>query len=109
VLVELTPVALPDDPLDVAAAVVDRAADGAPVEPLLDTEPELAVPDDDPEAAAVVDEAVVVVVLAGVVEETAVVATPVGRVTAPFCVTVPGVAVVCAAAGNATATESNIA
>jgi hypothetical protein len=106
---ELTPVALPDDPLDVAAgAVVDRAADWAPLDPLPDTAPVLAVPDEDPFAASDVDDAVAVE-LAGFVAEAAVVVAPVARLTTPFCVTVPGVAAVCAAAGNATATESNIA
>ena len=96
--------ALPDDPLDVAAGAVGRA----PFDALPGTKPGLTVPEDDPVAAAEVDDAVVVE-LAGVVEETAVVVAPVPRLTTPFCMTVPGVAEVCAAAGSATATESNIA
>jgi hypothetical protein len=101
VLTELVPVALPDDPLDVAAAVVDCAADAAPAEPVL------TVPDDDPEAAAVADEAVVVVVLVeATVPVVGLLAAAAPRLTTPFCVTVPGVTVVCAAAGDATATDS---
>ena len=110
-VLELIPTALPDDPLDAAVgavAVVDRPVDGAPLDPLLGAKPGVTVPDADPAATGVYD--VVVVELAGVVAETVpVVVAPVPRVTTPFGARVPGVAEVCAAAGNATAVESNIA
>jgi hypothetical protein len=101
--------ALPDDPLDVAAgAVLDRAAVGAPPDPLPDTAPVLPVPDEDPAAAVEADDAGGVV-LTGVVAATAAAVSPIPRLTTPFCVTAPGVVAVWAAAGNATAIESNSA
>ena len=99
--------ALPDDPFDVAVgAVVDCAADWAPLDVLPDTKPGVTLPEDDPLAVTEVDDDVVVE-LAGVVAPAVVVL--VLTLTTPFCMTAPGVAEVCAAAGDATATEISTA
>ena len=109
-LLEGAAVAAPDDPPEEDDdPLLPTALDPVPEAPPPDPEPVAEAPDVDPVAAVPVAAAAEVAGFPLVVVFRIDVVVPVPRLTTPLCVTLPGVAAVCAEAGRATAIESSIA
>jgi hypothetical protein len=99
----------PDDPPDEDEVdpLLPNALDPVPAGAPPDPEPVAEGPDVDPVAGVTVAAAAEVAGFPFVVVVRADGVVPVPRLTTPLCVTLPGAAAVCAAAGRATATESS--
>ena len=104
-LLEGAAVAVPDDPPeeDDVDPLLPEALDPVPAAGPPDPEPVAEPPDVDPVAGVLVAAGVEVAEVPFVVVVRIDVVVPVPRLTTPLCVTVPGVAAVCAEAGRATA------